>query len=91
MINWTVITRTTSIPIMRTPTGDASNAKSPRKVMSEIKDTSMQKAGMRDDKEKEMYEPYTSRERYYEQLCQRVRKVGVRSIRTLKVSKSTQL
>jgi len=41
--------------------------------MSEMEDTSMQKVGMRDDKEKETYEPYTSRERYYEQLYQRVR------------------
>ena len=72
-INWMVITRTTSIPITSTPTGDASNATIPRKVMSEIEDTSMQKVGMRDVKEKETYEPYMSRERYYEQLCQHVR------------------
>ena len=36
--------------------------------MSEMEDTSTQKVGMRDDKEKETYEPYTSRERYYEGL-----------------------
>ena len=63
-----VIARITSIPIKRTPTGDASNATSPRKVMSEMEDTSTQKVGMRDDNEKETYEPYTSRERYYEGL-----------------------
>ena len=73
-INCMVIPRTTSIPITRTPTGDASNATSPRKVMSEMEDTTMQKVGMRDDKEKEMYEPYTSRQRYYEQLYQRVKR-----------------
>jgi hypothetical protein len=44
--------------------------------MSEMEDTSMQKVGMRDDKEKEMYEPYKSRERYYEPLYQRVRRSG---------------
>ena len=65
-MNWMVITKTTSIPITRTPTGDASNATTPRKVMSEVEDTSIQKVGMRDDKEKETWEPYTSRERYYE-------------------------
>ena len=42
--------------------------------MSEMEDTTMQKVGMRDDKEKKAYEPYTSRERYYERLYQRVRK-----------------
>jgi len=69
-----VIARATSIPIKKTPTGDASNATSPRKVMSDMEDTNMQKVGMRDDKEKEMYDPYMSRERYYEQLYQRVRR-----------------
>jgi hypothetical protein len=73
-MNWMVITRTTSIPITSTPTGDASNATSPRKAMSEVEDTSMQKVGMRDDNEKETYDPYTSRERYYEQLYQCVRR-----------------
>ena len=64
-INCMDITKSTSIPITRTPTGDASNATTPRKVMSEVEDTSMQKVGMRDDKEKETYESYTSQERYY--------------------------
>ena len=72
-INWMVITRTTSTPITSTLTGDASNATRPRKDMSEMEDTTTQKVGMRDDREKETYEPYTSRERYYEQLYQRVR------------------
>jgi hypothetical protein len=76
MINWTVITRTTSIPITSAPTGDASNATSPRKIMSEMEDTSMQKVGMRDDREKETYDPYISRERYYEQLYISVRGGG---------------
>ena len=44
--------------------------------MSEMEDTSIQKVGIRDDKEKEMYEPYMSRERHYEQLYQRVRRSG---------------
>ena len=61
-----VIARITNIAITRTPTGDASNAMSKRKAMSEIDDTSVQKVGTRDDKEKEMCESYTSRERYYE-------------------------
>ena len=56
--------------------GDTSNATTPRKVMSEMEDTNMQKVGMRDDKEKATYEPYTSRERYYEQLYQRVTRSG---------------
>ena len=63
-----VITRTTKTPITRTPIGDTSNATSPRKAMSDMEDNSMHKVGMRDDKEKETYDPYTSRERYYEQL-----------------------
>ena len=67
-INCMVIPRTTSIPITRTLTGDASYVMRPRKVMSEMEDSTMQKVGMRDDKEKETWEPYTSRERYYEQL-----------------------
>ena len=58
--------------------------------MSEMEDTSMQKVGMRDDKEKETYEPYTSRERYYEQLYQ-CEKVEVGSVHTMKVCKSTQI
>jgi hypothetical protein len=85
-----VITKATNIPITRTPTGDASNATSPRKDMSEMEDTTMQKVGMRDDKEKEAYEPYTSRERYYEQLYQ-CEESEARGVHTIKVSKSTQL
>jgi len=60
-----VITRNPNIPITRTPTGDASNAMSKRKAMSEMDDTAVHKVGRRDDKEKETYELYTSRERYY--------------------------
>jgi hypothetical protein len=37
--------------------GDALYATSPRKVMSEMEDITTQKVGMRDDKEKEIYEP----------------------------------
>jgi hypothetical protein len=33
--------------------------------MSETEDNDMQKVGMREDKEKKIYESYTSRERYY--------------------------
>jgi hypothetical protein len=69
-MNWRIITRTTNTPITRTPTGHASNAMSPRKDMSEREEISMQKVGMRDDKEKKVYEPYMSRERYYEQQYQ---------------------
>jgi hypothetical protein len=64
-INWRSIIRTTSTPITRTPMGHASYAMSPRKAMSEKVDNSMQKVGMREDKEKKTYEPYTSRERSY--------------------------
>jgi len=40
-------------------------------------DNSMQKVGMREDKEKKAYESYTSRERYYsEQRYQNVRRLG---------------
>jgi len=41
--------------------------------MSEMEDITMQKVGMRDDNEKEMYEPYTSRQRYCEGLYQHVK------------------
>ena len=67
-INWMVIARPTKTTITRTPAGDASNAMSPRKDISEVEDTSVQKVGMRDDKEKETYEPYMSRARHYEKL-----------------------
>ena len=69
--NCMVITRTTSIPITRTPTGDVSYATRPRKVMSEMEDSTMQKVGMRDDKEKKTYEPYRSWERCCEWLFSR--------------------
>ena len=55
-----VITRTTNTIITRTPVGDALNVVSPRKNISDMEDTSMQKVGMRDDKEKETYESHTS-------------------------------
>ena len=67
-MNCIVIARTTNATITRTPAGDASNAVSPRKDISEMEDTSMQKVGMRDDKEKETYERYMSRERYCGEL-----------------------
>ena len=67
-MNCMAMTRITKIPITRTATGDTSNAMSKRKAMREIDDTSVQKVGMRDDKEKETYESYTSRVRYYERL-----------------------
>ena len=44
--------------------------------MSDMEDISMQQVGMRDDNEKETYEPYTSRERYCEQLYQRVPRIS---------------
>jgi len=66
-INWRLITSTTNTPITRTPMGHASNAMSPMKDMSENEERSMQKVGMRDDREKKTYEPYTSRERCYGQ------------------------
>jgi len=53
-----------------------SYAMSPRKAMSEVEDTSMQKVGMHEDKEKNMYEPYMLQERHYEQWDQHVRKLG---------------
>ena len=65
-MNCMVITRTTNIPIAKTPTGDALNAMSKRKAMSVMDETIVHKVGRRDDKEKEMYESYTSRERYYQ-------------------------
>jgi hypothetical protein len=47
---------------MRTLTGLASNAISPRKDVSEMEETSVQKVGTRDYREKNTYESYTSRE-----------------------------
>jgi hypothetical protein len=77
MINWRTITRITSTPITRVPTGHASYATSPRQAIREIEDNNMQKVGMRDDNEKKAYESYTSLERYYsEQRYQHVRRPG---------------
>jgi len=69
-INWRNITRTTNVPITKTPTGHASYAMNPREAVSDTEDRSIQKVGMREDKEKKTYEPYMSRERHYEQQYQ---------------------
>ena len=45
--------------------GHASYATSPRNAMREMEDNNMQNIGMREDKEKKTYEPYTSWERSY--------------------------
>ena len=45
--------------------GHTSYATSTRKAMRETVDNNTQKVGMREDKEKKIYELYTSRERYY--------------------------
>ena len=58
--------------------------------MSEMEDTIVQKVGMRDDKEKEIYESFMSRERYCERSYQRVRMLGS-GVLTMKVSKPTQI
>jgi len=50
-----------------TPAEDPSYTMIPRKAKSDMEDTSMQKVGMREDREKKAYEPFTSRERYYYQ------------------------
>ena len=72
--------------------GHASNATSPRKNMSESEERSMQKVGMRDDREKKTYEPYTSRERSYKQQYQCVAlEVKVRKVHTTNTPTSTQL
>jgi hypothetical protein len=70
--------------------GLAPYAISPRKDRSEIEEISVQKVGIREDKEKKTYEPYTSRERRYEQRDQR-EVVGVGTVHTINVPKSTQL
>lgn len=57
--------KTTNTPITETPMGHTSYATSPRKTTKEMVDNNMQKVGMREDKEKNAYESYTSRERYY--------------------------
>ena len=54
----------------------------------------MQKVGMREDKEKKIYESYTSRERYYNEQLNVISvwvKSSVRRVHTMNVSKSTQL
>jgi len=73
--------------------GHALYAMSTRKAMNEREDTSMQKVGMREDNEKKTWESYTSRERRYEQRYQHASRLGrgVRQLRTVKVSKSTQI
>jgi hypothetical protein len=64
-MNWRAINKPTSTPITRTPLGHTLYATSPRKTMREMVDNNMQRVGMREDKEKNIYESYTSRERYY--------------------------
>jgi hypothetical protein len=65
-MNWRIMTRKTNTPITRKPMGHASYAMEPRKPMRETDDTSMQRVGIREDKEKKTYERYMSRERCYE-------------------------
>jgi len=72
--NWRVITRTTNNPTTRKATEHPSYATSPRKTISEMEDTSMQKVGMREDNEKKPYESYRSRERHYERRYQLLRR-----------------
>jgi hypothetical protein len=55
-MNWRTINNTTSTPITRTPVGHTSYATSPRKAMREMVDNNMQKVGIREDKEKKIYE-----------------------------------
>ena len=72
--------KTTNTPITETPMGHTSYATSPRKTTKEMVDNNMQKVGMREDKEKNAYESYTSRERYYsEQQYQYMRTLGQKS------------
>ena len=62
--------------------------------MRESVDNNMQKVGMREDKEKKIYELYTSRERYYTEKLNVISVSvisSVRRVRTMNVSKSTQL
>jgi len=51
------MTKTTRIPRARMPFGHASHATRPRKTISEADETRVQKAGTRDEREKQMYEP----------------------------------
>ena len=93
-MNSRAINNMTSTPITRTPMGHTSYATSTRKVMKEMVDNNMQKVGMREDKEKKIYELYTSRERYYNEQLNGIRVWVVSSVRrvhTMNVSKSTQL
>ena len=50
--------------------GLAPYAMSHRNDVSEMEETSVQKVGTREDKEKKTYEPYMSRERRYEEQYQ---------------------
>jgi len=62
--------------------------------MREMVDNNMQKVGMREDKEKKIYESYTSRERYYNEQLNVISvwvMSSVRRVHTMNVSKSTQL
>jgi len=93
-MNWRAINNTTSTPITRTPMGHTSYATSPRKITREIVDNNMQKVGMREDKEKKMYESYTSRERCYSEKLNVISVwvvSGVRRVHTMNVSRSTRL
>jgi hypothetical protein len=64
-MNWRAINNTTSTPNTRTLMEHTSDAMNPRQAMREMVDNNMQKVGMREDKEKKIYESYTSRDRYY--------------------------
>ena len=93
-MNSRAINNITNTPITTTPMGHTPYATIPRKAMRETVDNNMQQVGTREDKEKKIYESYTSRERYYnEQLNVSGMwvEVSVRRVHTLNVSKSTQL
>ena len=49
-----------------TPGGHALYETSPMKPISEMEEIRVQRVGTREDSEKMMYEPNTSRERHYE-------------------------
>ena len=59
-MNWSNITKTTNTLIMRTLTGLASNATSPRKDVREMEEISAQKVGTREEREKKTCESYRS-------------------------------
>ena len=93
-MNSRAINNMTSTPITRTPMGHTSYATSTRKAMREMVDNNMQKVGTREDKEKKKYEPYTSRERRYNEQLNAIGmwvEVSVRRVLTMNVSRSTQL